>query len=88
MLMEMLIAIAIFTSQLENSREATDAANIRSGCAVVSAKVLTDGGTVGVSADSIELQQRQDGWRQDIRRWTLRVVRHRSSQLRAAVVRE
>lgn len=56
------IAIPIFTSQLENSREATDAANIRSGYAVASAKVLTDGGTTGVSAGPIKLEQAQDNW--------------------------
>lgn len=56
------IAIPIFTSQLENSREAADAANIRSGYAVASAKVLTDGGTTGVSAGPIQLQQAQDNW--------------------------
>lgn len=56
------IAIPIFTSQLENSREATDAANIRSGYAVASAKVLTDGGTTGVSAGPIELKQTQENW--------------------------
>lgn len=36
------IAIPIFTSQLENSREATDAANIRSSYAEVVAAALTD----------------------------------------------
>ena len=36
------IAIPIFTSQLENSREATDAANIRSAYAEVVAAALTD----------------------------------------------
>lgn len=56
------IAIPIFTSQLENSREATDAANIRSAYAVASAKVLTDGGTTGVAAGPITLVQTQDEW--------------------------
>ncbi len=36
------IAIPIFTTQLEKSREATDMANIRSAYAVVSAAALTD----------------------------------------------
>lgn len=60
------IAIPIFTSQLENSREATDAANIRSGYAVASAKVLTDGGTTGVSAGPIELKQTQENWTSNV----------------------
>lgn len=36
------IAVPIFTNQLENSREATDAANIRSAYAEVVASALTD----------------------------------------------
>lgn len=36
------ISIPIFTSQLEKAREATDAANIRSAYAEVSAAILTD----------------------------------------------
>ena len=36
------ISIPIFTAQLEKSREATDAANIRSAYAVVSAAALTE----------------------------------------------
>lgn len=40
------IAIPIFTTQLEKSREAVDAANIRSAYAEVSANVLTEEGAV------------------------------------------
>lgn len=56
------IAIPVFTSQLEASREATDAANIRSAYAVASAKVLTDGGTTGVAAGPVTLKQAVSGW--------------------------
>ena len=57
------IAIPVFTSQLENSREATDAANIRSAYAEVAAKALEDAKkeyTATIGAD--EKQQTQDGW--------------------------
>ena len=40
------ISIPIFTTQLEKSREAVDAANIRSAYAEVSANVLTEEGAV------------------------------------------
>ena len=40
------IAIPIFSSQLEKSREAVDAANIRSAYAEVSANVLTEEGAI------------------------------------------
>ena len=43
------IAIPIFTSQLERSREATDAANIRSHYAVVMAETLSTGQSVNGS---------------------------------------
>ena len=54
------IAIPVFTSALENSREATDAANIRSAYAEVAAKALTDSSTA-VTA-TVEKQQTQSGW--------------------------
>ena len=54
------IAIPIFTSQLERSREATDAANIRSAYAEVVADALTDG-TEDVSRE-VQLRQSVDGW--------------------------
>ena len=60
------IAIPIFTNQLEKSREATDAANIRSQYA----EVMTDGitnGTGDINTDhskyaAIELKQTKNGW--------------------------
>lgn len=50
------IAIPIFTTQLEKSREQTDAANLRAAYAVAAAAVLdkTEG---GVSAGGVELKQ-------------------------------
>lgn len=56
------IAIPIFTSQLENSRESTDAANLRSAYAVASARVLTEGGTKGIAAGPVALTQAQANW--------------------------
>ncbi len=54
------IAIPIFTSQLENSREATDAANIRSSYAEVVATALTDPDTPKTA--TVKKEQTQDGW--------------------------
>ena len=54
------IAIPVFTSQLEKSREATDLANIRSAYAEVMAKALTES-TADVNA-SVDLKQQVDGW--------------------------
>ncbi|MDO5334711.1 MAG: prepilin-type N-terminal cleavage/methylation domain-containing protein [Coriobacteriia bacterium] len=74
------IAIPIFNAQLENSREATDAANLRSAYAEVSAAALTNakdndqnnGVTRGGDADGsytwtkeVELEQTQAGWQND-----------------------
>ncbi len=54
------IAIPVFTSQLEKSRESTDAANIRSAYAEVVAEALTDG-TAEVERE-VELKQTVDDW--------------------------
>lgn len=70
-LMEMLIVVAIiavliaiaiptFTSQLEKSREAADAANVRSAYANAMVKMLNSANASG--SDSIVFQQGQDGW--------------------------
>ncbi len=53
------IAIPVFTSQLEKSREATDVANVRSAYGTVVAKYLTDGASTDVTVDA---QQKQSGW--------------------------
>ncbi len=54
------IAIPVFTTQLEKSREATDIANLRNGYAEAVAKYLTDGG-VQTSA-SYTVQQKTSDW--------------------------
>lgn len=53
------IVIPVFTSQIEKSREATDAANIRNAYAELMTKVITEDTT-----DSIEvtLNQKKDDW--------------------------
>ena len=52
------IAIPIFSSQLENSREATDVANLRNVYATASAVLLTsDGSKNGISAGPVSMQQ-------------------------------
>ena len=53
------IAIPVFTSQIEKSREATDAANIRNAYAELMTKVITED-----TADSIgvTLNQKKDDW--------------------------
>jgi len=55
------IAIPVFTNQLERSREATDAANIRSAYAEVMTGALTDG-TKDITAN-VDKQQTEDGWK-------------------------
>ncbi len=53
------IAIPVFTSQLEKSREATDAANVRSAYAEVVTTYLSDGTSGGMS---VAARQQQDSW--------------------------
>ncbi len=57
------IAIPVFTSQLERSREASDAANIRSRYAEVMVSILDDS-TTDVS-EVVELQQAVSGWQDE-----------------------
>ena len=54
------IAIPIFTSQLEKSREATDAANIRGAYAEIAASALTDPDTAQTA--TIEKKQKVADW--------------------------
>ena len=55
------IAIPVFTSQLEKSREATDAANIRNAYAEIMVDILNDpAGTI--THDAVTFQQKQPGW--------------------------
>ena len=54
------IAIPVFTSQLEKSREATDAANIRSAYAEIAASALSDPETA--KSATIKKKQLQADW--------------------------
>ena len=54
------IAIPVFTSQLEKSREATDMANVRSAYANIVSQYLTNADT-GYSM-TVAAQQTQDEW--------------------------
>ena len=73
------IAIPVFTSQLEKSREAVDLSNVRAAYAEVMAAALTTDGTAKYTADTtqtikqsdgtykvvVQLKQQQDGWQTD-----------------------
>lgn len=54
------VAIPIFTSELEKSREATDMANIRSIYAEIMAEATTE--DIDHRSYPIELKQKKDGW--------------------------
>lgn len=59
------IGIPIFTSQLEKSREATDAANIRVQYAQVMAEAITVDGNINIDGkdfEKINLRQKQPDW--------------------------
>lgn len=56
------IAIPVFSSQLEKSREGTDAANIRSEYAVVMTEILTSGDSEFTGKHSVKYKQRTSGW--------------------------
>ena len=59
----MAIAIPVFTTQLEKSREATDVANVRSSYAVVVAEGLGADPTETTEVTAtVELKQQQNGW--------------------------
>ena len=55
------IAIPVFTSQLEKSRESTDAADIRNTYAEVMVKIIEDP-QAAQAPDSYTCRQMQDGW--------------------------
>ncbi len=55
------IAIPVFTSQLEKSREATDLSNVRSAYAEVMADYLANGATSGTSA-TVTINQKEASW--------------------------
>lgn len=55
------VAIPVFNSQLEKSREATDLANVRSAYAEVATQAITAGQSDDISK-TVDLTQQQDGW--------------------------
>ena len=55
------IAIPVFTTQLERSREATDLSNIRAAYAEVMAEYLANGAT-GTPSAVVTARQTQSGW--------------------------
>ena len=57
------IAIPVFTAQLEKSREATDAANLRSAYAEIVTAALTDPATDATI--TVSLKQQTTGWTTD-----------------------
>ena len=59
------IAIPVFTTQLEKSREATDLANLRSAYADQMTKLLTWDGTSTIDAIAVHPQQTQANWQSD-----------------------
>ena len=56
------ISIPIFTSQLEKSREAVDAANIRAAYAEIMADAITDDLPTDMSKYNVTLKQETTGW--------------------------
>ena len=56
------IAIPVFTTQLERSREATDLSNIRAAYAEAVADYLSNGANVSKSAAVMKVQQQTAGW--------------------------
>ncbi len=55
------IAIPVFTTQLEKSRESTDVANVRSAYAVVVSEALTQATPTTITSE-VTLKQQQAGW--------------------------
>ena len=62
------IAISVFTTQLEKSREATDMSNLRAAYAEVMANYLANGaqtgssGTESATVATVSARQTKDGW--------------------------
>ena len=56
------IAIPVFTTQLEKSREAADLANLRSAYAEQMTELLTWDGSATISGITVHAQQTQPNW--------------------------
>lgn len=66
------VAIPVFTAQLERSREAVDAANIRAGYAEAMSEMLASGGTTATSTSTFTVkQQDKSGWVATDIDWTI-----------------
>ena len=59
------IAIPVFTTQLERSREATDLANIRSAYAEAMTDYLAKGANEAVESGAVSIQQKDEAWHID-----------------------
>ena len=59
------IAIPVFTTQLERSREATDIANIRAAYAEVMTDYLSAGGNAAKTSGKVTIKQQDSGWNID-----------------------
>ncbi|MBR3326696.1 MAG: prepilin-type N-terminal cleavage/methylation domain-containing protein [Atopobiaceae bacterium] len=59
------IAIPVFTTQLEKSREATDLANVRSAYAELMAEYITWDGQTDIDPIEVPAKQVQDNWQTD-----------------------
>ena len=73
------IAIPVFTAQLEKSREATDAANIRAAYAEMMVKAIENGQTT--ETVSVSLKQQDVKWRDDALKDGLMTVFNKQSDI-------
>ena len=69
------ISIPIFTRQLEKSREATDASNVRAAYAEVMVKLAEDP-TGAVTQPAVTLKQTVDGWQNTANAASLKELAH------------
>ena len=68
------IAIPVFTSQLEKSREATDQANLRSAYAEQMTLLLTWDGTSTIKATTVNAKQTQPNWQSNNNEATIKIA--------------
>ena len=59
------IAIPVFTTQLENSREATDKSNLRSAYSEQMAALITWDGETGIDDITVHAEQVQENWQSE-----------------------
>ena len=67
------IAIPILSGQLENAKEATDAANLRSAYATASVKALEE--NTGIAAGPVEMTQGDTGWQSGVKDETIGTIK-------------